>query len=274
MASFEREYYEFERFWDPALTPLGSADHERVESIFRMLPDGVKRIADIGCGNGLFCNFVSSVNPRIAIIGLDRSMTALKYVQTPRVAADITRLPFADRSFDCVTSLEVLEHLPIPTFEAARIELARIADNALVVSVPNAQTLGEGMTRCPECRTAFDPDLHLRSFNRERLSSLFSDVGFRCVRIEELGLATSYRGLRKYLAIRGKLLRSNHSQMSSPLCPICGFRNDSWLDHAQVAPPTPAVPLPSWLSAIKRPLKRWWPTEDRAQWIAALYVRA
>jgi 2-polyprenyl-3-methyl-5-hydroxy-6-metoxy-1,4-benzoquinol methylase len=52
-----------------------------------------------------------------------------------RVRGSVQALPFAARSFDMVTCLEVLEHLADPA--AAVRELARVARGAIVVSVPH-----------------------------------------------------------------------------------------------------------------------------------------
>ena len=43
---------------------------------------------------------------------LRRARTRLKSTVPSHVAADLSRLPFADESFDCVTCGYVLEHLP------------------------------------------------------------------------------------------------------------------------------------------------------------------
>ena len=66
---------------------------------------------------------------------LDLRTASLAEVATPdRVCASVLALPFAARSFDAVTSLEVLEHLDDPA--AAVREMARVARRAVVVSVP------------------------------------------------------------------------------------------------------------------------------------------
>jgi ubiquinone/menaquinone biosynthesis C-methylase UbiE len=66
---------------------------------------------------------------------LDLRTASLAEVDQPhRVCASVLSLPFAARSFDTVTCLEVLEHLDDPS--AAVRELARVARRAVVVSVP------------------------------------------------------------------------------------------------------------------------------------------
>ena len=66
---------------------------------------------------------------------LDLRPASLAEVDQPhRVCASVLSLPFAARSFDTVTCLEVLEHLDDPA--AAVRELARVARRAVVVSVP------------------------------------------------------------------------------------------------------------------------------------------
>src|SRR5260370_4593459 len=68
---------------------------------------------------------------------LDLRADSLAEVAAPhRVCASVVSLPFAGRSFDAVTCLEVLEHLDDPA--AAVRELARVARRAVLVSVPFA----------------------------------------------------------------------------------------------------------------------------------------
>jgi SAM-dependent methyltransferase len=50
------------------------------------------------------------------------------------VQASALALPFADNTFDLVLAIEVLEHLPDP--RQALLEIARVASDAVVISVP------------------------------------------------------------------------------------------------------------------------------------------
>jgi SAM-dependent methyltransferase len=91
-------------------------------------------VLDAGCGEGEMLRrdvLPASVRP----VCLDLRPASLAEVDQPhRVCASVFSLPFAARSFDTVTCLEVLEHLDDPS--AAVRELARVARRAVVVSVP------------------------------------------------------------------------------------------------------------------------------------------
>jgi SAM-dependent methyltransferase len=83
---------------------------------------GCKRILDAGCGNGRYSKFLlRQADPDALITGFDYSQQMLhrarKRLHSDRatqVAADLTRLPYADGTFDAVVCGWVLEHLPDP----------------------------------------------------------------------------------------------------------------------------------------------------------------
>jgi ubiquinone/menaquinone biosynthesis C-methylase UbiE len=81
---------------------------------------GAKAILDVGSGAGQIAkHLLKYADPDAGITCCDlspemlrRARTRLKNPHPSHVAADLSRLPFADASFDCITCGYVLEHLP------------------------------------------------------------------------------------------------------------------------------------------------------------------
>jgi SAM-dependent methyltransferase len=104
----------------------------------RSLPASARRILEVGCGEGRQLTAIGSRFPGADLIGLDLPDVELEEawdgVESSMVQASALTLPFTDRSFDLVMAIEVLEHLPDP--EQAMREIARVASDAVVLSVP------------------------------------------------------------------------------------------------------------------------------------------
>src|SRR5438105_7072925 len=110
--------------------PTYLAKLEAVRRYLDALPPGT-RVLDAGCGEGVLVDEYAS---RLAISGVD-----VNY-ESERVAhASLTRLPFADASFDRALCLDVLEHLAFEDQPRALGELFRVlaGGGELLVSVPN-----------------------------------------------------------------------------------------------------------------------------------------
>ena len=54
----------------------------------------------------------------------------------PNVVGDVRALPFREDAFDAVLCAQVLEHVPFSAFEDALRELARVARNGVLVTLP------------------------------------------------------------------------------------------------------------------------------------------
>ena len=95
------------------------------------------RIVDVGCGPG---NTLRRFAEWGAVIGLDYSLDALAFARSKGVgrvlSGDVTALPLASGSVDCVLALEVIEHCPDDA--AALREIARVLrpGGLLAVTVP------------------------------------------------------------------------------------------------------------------------------------------
>jgi 2-polyprenyl-3-methyl-5-hydroxy-6-metoxy-1,4-benzoquinol methylase len=101
---------------------------------------GPASILDVGCGEGVVTERLAAVTgaPTIGVdIGDERLQEEWRSREGGRLSfqpASAYALPFPDRSFACVCTIEVLEHLERP--RDALVELARVAERALLLSVP------------------------------------------------------------------------------------------------------------------------------------------
>jgi ubiquinone/menaquinone biosynthesis C-methylase UbiE len=122
---------------------------------------GCKRILDAACGNGRYTVFLlKAADPDAVVMAFDYSQGMLKRARSrlddPRatqVAADLTRLPYADATFDAIVCGWVLEHLPDP--RPGLLELARVLapGGKLLLMATEDTLLGAVCSRLWHCRT-------------------------------------------------------------------------------------------------------------------------
>ena len=126
-------------------------------------------LLDIGSGRGAFLWPLLDAFPDLPVTTvdlLDYRVADIQAVQAggiERLSAsqmDVIELGFADRSFEVVTMLEVLEH--IPAIEKALAEVCRVARRCLILSVPS--------------RPDDNPE-HLHLFTEQRLRALLAAQG-------------------------------------------------------------------------------------------------
>jgi SAM-dependent methyltransferase len=136
---------------------------------------GCKRILDAGCGNGRYSRFLLRHADSDAFITafdysqgmLERARDRLRTDRITQVAADLTRLPYADGTFDAVVCGWVLEHLPDP--RPGLQELARVmqAGGKLLLLATEDTFTGAMCSRLWHCRT----------YNRTELKQICSACG-------------------------------------------------------------------------------------------------
>ena len=261
--NIEREYYENDDFWrDDAIR---AEDLHRVDLLASKIPATVRTVLEVGCGNGIFANSIADTGRFARVVGLDRSLAALRYVRTRRVCASIDAIPLPDASFDLVAALEVIEHLPARVFRDALSEMARLSARFILISVPYDEDLRNDMVECPACRSRFNPNYHMQSFDERRMSSLLDPFGFRSRGVAKIGEYSRYRGVDRIRAARARSL-SNPFTTAIP-CPMCGAE----------LPPAPAASPRASVSRSPGPrsiVKRMWPRETRHNWITGLYERS
>ena len=82
-----------------------------------LLPAAQNRsVLDAGCGTGLNLSWLKKYSPNSAVVGIDFAADALAFCRARGerlvTCASVIDLPFADSSFDVVTSFDVLVQLP------------------------------------------------------------------------------------------------------------------------------------------------------------------
>lgn len=97
-----------------------------------------QNVLEVGAGEGEVLVRVMQRFPSAVVRGIDLPDDGLAEIWTQRglpiAVGDATSLEFADRSFDLVMAIEVLEHIPDPA--RALREIARVASSDVVLSVP------------------------------------------------------------------------------------------------------------------------------------------
>lgn len=151
----------------------------RVQAVLGILRGlGPGELLDIGSGRGAFLWPLLDAMPWLPVTAtdvLDHLVADARRVADGGVAtlralkADATDLPFADRSFDVVTMLEVLEH--IPDTAAALRSVLRVARRFAILSVPS--------------RPDDNPE-HIHLFSAERLAALLREHGAARVSVEQV----------------------------------------------------------------------------------------
>jgi ubiquinone/menaquinone biosynthesis C-methylase UbiE len=136
---------------------------------------GCKDILDVGSGAGQIARHLlkyADDDARITCFDLSshmvrRARRRLKSTRPNYLVADVTRLPLANESFDCVTCGYVLEHVPDP--RAGLSELARVMKpGARLLLFTSEDTFGGACTsRMWRCRT----------YNRRDLKRLCEELG-------------------------------------------------------------------------------------------------
>jgi ubiquinone/menaquinone biosynthesis C-methylase UbiE len=152
---------------------------------------GCKYILDAGCGNGRYSRFLLRHADADAVLTgfdlsrkmLERARSRLRSNRVMLAVADLTRLPYADGTFDAVVCGWVLEHLPDPT--PGLRELARVMKpgGKLLLLCTEDTFTGAWCSRLWHCRT----------YNRKYLREKCAENGLRWER--ELWFSRFHRWL-------------------------------------------------------------------------------
>lgn len=178
-------------------------EHQRREML-PLVPPDVKNLLDVGGGKGRFARaFMAARGGRAVLLETDpRAVAEARRQGLPVLEGDLMSLA-APEQFDCLSLLDVLEHLPDSLAALIRVHDFLIPGGALLLSVPNighwsvAWDLLEGVF-------AYQPvgilcQTHLRFFTRSSLATLLADAGFKVEKWEDVS-SPMPGTLREFLA--------------------------------------------------------------------------
>ena len=145
-------------------------DMPRVKKVLGFLR-GVyfETLLDVGSGRGVFLIPFMEAFPYIKVSSVDILPKRVEMLEDIKnggaddlevFSANICEKPFADKSADVVTMLEVLEH--IPDVEAAIRSAVKIAKKYIVVTVPSKED---------------DNPEHIHLLTKEKLTAYFNECG-------------------------------------------------------------------------------------------------
>jgi SAM-dependent methyltransferase len=102
------------------------------------------RLLDVGCGKGFLVKDLMLECPGLEAFGLDVSRYALMHCEKEVVGrlqvGSADSLPFPDRSFDCVLSINTIHNLPRPRAVVALQEIERLSPGRAYVQVDSYRT--------------------------------------------------------------------------------------------------------------------------------------
>ena len=159
-------YYYDQRFWSETV---------KVFRDYYALNDG-SSVLDVGCAKGFMIYDFKKLIPKLKISGLDISSyardSAFEEIKPLIQIGNATHLPYEDKSFDLVVSINTVDHLPLEECKNAIREIQRVSRGKAFITVNAWRSEQERELLIKWNMTA------LTSMHVDEWKRLFNDVGY------------------------------------------------------------------------------------------------
>jgi SAM-dependent methyltransferase len=226
---------------------VNHANRERIEQTLAIVPEGVKLILDIGCGDGTISNFL--ISDQRKIYGVDISSVAIKHFRGMGVISSIENLPFPNKFFDLIICAETLEHLPDGIYEKSLNEITRVTREYIVASTPNDEYLPAGYVKCDACGFVYHANLHQRAYTDETYRDMFD--GFNLLKLVKIN---KWQHSRLVTLLHHSFGYYKYKEGVS--CPRCN---------------QPSKPIKGYLLGVLTMLSKFVPKRVKPRWLLSLF---
>lgn len=162
---------------------LGLGYENRLKIISEIKPD-VKRVLDIGCGAGLFLDYLK--NKGFIVEGIELSpwgYEIAKYKLGLNIKNElIENLSPPSKKFDVITLYDVIEHTTNPNNFLQVLRKWLKKDGVVIINVPNINSAISNSTK--ELWNKLCPPDHTFHFSQESISYLLNRNGYRPISIK------------------------------------------------------------------------------------------
>lgn len=153
------------------------------------------RVLDYGCGPGFLTELLADAgmethaadySPK-SVAHIEKKMAGRHNWKGAKLIEN-DRAPYLDDSFDLITCIETIEHVPDKALIPLISEMRRLLrpGGMLLITTPNAENLEENLNYCPFCDTEFHRWQHLQSFSVDDIEQLITASGMSSILIQAM----------------------------------------------------------------------------------------
>ncbi|HEV7454832.1 MAG TPA: methyltransferase domain-containing protein, partial [Candidatus Saccharimonadales bacterium] len=152
--------------------------------VIRLIPEG-SRVLDIGCSSGNMGNLLIT-EKGCEVVGLDLDAKDVALARKQLTAAYVKNVERDDLTslgkFDCITFVDVIEHLLDPVAALEKVRALLKPNGAVIFSIPNMAHMAVRLMlldgRFEYAETGLLDKTHLHYYDRQEVERVFADAGF------------------------------------------------------------------------------------------------